>query len=144
MSNQPQSHNHVVVIVGGGAAGISVAAGLLRRHGDLDVAVVEPSESHYYQPGWTLVGGGAMTAEETHLQERDYMPDRATWIKDAVESFQPDENQVTLATGDKITYKYLVVAAGLKLDWESVSGLEDTLGNNGVTSNYRFDLALGA
>lgn len=141
MSNQPQSHNHVVVIVGGGAAGISVAAGLLRRHGDLDVAVVEPSESHYYQPGWTLVGGGAMTAEETHRQERDYMPDRATWIKDAVESFQPDENQVTLATGDKITYKYLVVAAGLKLDWESVSGLEDTLGNNGVTSNYRFDLA---
>ena len=141
MSKQTHSQNHVVVIIGGGAAGLSVAAGLLRKHNDLDVAIIEPSESHYYQPGWTLVGGGEMTAEETHRQEQDHMPDKVTWIKDAAASFQPDANQVTLASGNTVTYKHLVVAAGLQLDWDSVSGLVDTLGNNGVTSNYRFDLA---
>jgi sulfide:quinone oxidoreductase len=87
MSSQTPSQSHVIVIVGGGAAGLSVAAGLLRKHGDLDVAIIEPSNDHYYQPGWTLVGGGAMSAEETHRQEQDHMPDKATWIKDAVVSF---------------------------------------------------------
>lgn len=141
MSDQNFSQSHVIVIVGGGAAGLSVAAGLLRKSGDIDVAIIEPSSDHYYQPGWTLVGGGAMSAEETHRQEQEYMPDKATWIKDAVVSFQPDANQVTLASGKTVNYKYLVVAAGLQLDWDSVSGLVDTLGFNGVTSNYRFDLA---
>jgi sulfide:quinone oxidoreductase len=84
MSDQTSSSHHVVVIVGGGTAGLSVAAGLLRKHPDLDVAVIEPSEDHYYQPGWTLVGGGAMSAQETHHREQDHMPERATWIKDAV------------------------------------------------------------
>lgn len=141
MSDQNFSQSHVIVIVGGGAAGLSVAAGLLRKSGDIDVAIIEPSSDHYYQPGWTLVGGGAMSADETHRQEQEYMPDKATWIKDAVVAFQPETNQVTLASGKTVNYKYLVVAAGLQLDWSSVSGLVDTLGFNGVTSNYRFDLA---
>ncbi|WP_152207561.1 NAD(P)/FAD-dependent oxidoreductase [Marinobacter changyiensis] len=141
MSSQTSPGHHVVVIVGGGAAGLSVAAGLLRAHADLDVAVIEPSDDHYYQPGWTLVGGGAMSAEQTRHPEQDHMPEKATWIKDAVTSFEPAHNQVTLGSGKAVEYKYLVVAAGLQLDWDSIAGLSDTLGANGVTSNYRFDLA---
>ena len=134
-------HSHVVVIVGGGAAGLAVAGGLLRARPDLDVAVIEPSEDHYYQPGWTLVGGGAMGAESTRHSEREHMPDKATWIHDAAESFAPDNNQLTLASGKTVGYKVLVMAAGLKLDWDKIEGLAETLGKNGVTSNYRFDLA---
>lgn len=134
-------HTHVVAIVGGGAGGLAVAAGLLRLQPDLDVAVIEPSESHYYQPGWTLVGGGAMKASATHHQEADHMPSKATWIKDAVDTFDPESNQISLASGKTVGYRILVVAAGLQLDWGSIDGLTDTLGKNGVTSNYRFDLA---
>ena len=47
---------HDVVIVGGGAGGIADAASLLRRRSSLNIAIVAPRESHYYQPGWTLVG----------------------------------------------------------------------------------------
>lgn len=132
---------HEVLIVGGGTAGLSVAAALLRRLPGLDVAVIEPSEDHYYQPGWTLVGGGDMSAQATHRRAVDVMPAKATWIKQAAASFQPDVSQVTLDSGKQVTYKYLVVAAGLQLDWDNIAGLSETLGENGVTSNYRYDLA---
>lgn len=137
----PNTSKHDVLIIGGGTAGLSVAATLLRRQPNLDVAVVEPSEDHYYQPGWTLVGGGDMSAQATHRREADVMPDKATWIKQPAESFQPEDNQVTLASGECVAYKYLVVAAGLQLDWNKIDGLPETLGKNGVTSNYRYDLA---
>ena len=51
------------LIVGGGAAGIATAASLLRRRPGLDVVIVEPSERHYYQPGWTLVGAEPVQSE---------------------------------------------------------------------------------
>lgn len=133
--------SHVVVIVGGGAGGLAVAAGLLRAQADLDVAVIEPSEDHYYQPGWTLVGGGAMDANATHHREADHMPTGARWIKDSAQAFDPANNQLTLASGKTVGYRFLVMAAGLQLDWGTIDGLSDTLGQHGVTSNYRFDLA---
>lgn len=141
--NEPSNtdHSHVVVIVGGGAGGLAVAAGLLHAQPDLDVAVVEPSEDHYYQPGWTLVGGGAMNAGATHHQEADHMPSKATWIKEAAEGFEPENNRLTLANGKSIGYRILIMAAGLQLDWDMIEGLAETLGKHGVTSNYRFDLA---
>ena len=57
-----QSLNHEVVIIGGGSAGIATASSMLKRRPSLDIAIVEPSEDHYYQPGWTMVGGGVFEA----------------------------------------------------------------------------------
>lgn len=140
-TSQTTNKRHVVAIVGGGTAGLSVAAALLRRQPDLDVAVIEPSEDHYYQPGWTLVGGGDMAAAQTRRRETDVMPAKASWIKDAAATFQPDENRLTLASGATVEYRFLVVAPGLQIDWGAIEGLSETLGKNGVTSNYRYDLA---
>lgn len=135
------SRHHRVVIAGGGTAGIPVAAALLRQSPQLDVAIIDPSEDHYYQPGWTLVGGGDMQARDTHQRQADVMPDKATWIKETVSAFSPDDNAVELASGARMTYDFLVVALGLQLDWDAIEGLPQTLGKNGVTSNYRYDLA---
>ncbi len=130
------STHHSVVVVGGGAAGITVAA-LLRKRADApDVAIVEPSDHHWYQPLWTLVGGGVFPMEESRRDEADYIPDGATWIKDRAESFQPEQNQLTLASGATVTYDQLVVVPGLQLDWGKVEGLKDALGKGGVCSNY--------
>lgn len=135
---------HTVVIVGGGAAGAGVAASLLKRSPDLDIAIIEPADTHYYQPGWTLVGGGIFDAQQTAKPMASVLPRGVTWIKGAVTAFEPDHNIVRVdACGAPrtIAYDTLVVCPGLKLDWAGIDGLTDTLGQNGVTSNYRYDLA---
>ncbi|EMD81829.1 bifunctional protein tyrosine phosphatase family protein/NAD(P)/FAD-dependent oxidoreductase [Pacificimonas flava] len=132
---------HRVVIAGGGSGGLAAAASLLKRRRNLDIAVIEPSEQHYYQPGWTMVGGGVFRAEKTAQREADVMPDGVTWIRSAVAGFDPDAQTVELDDGSRVSYDLLIVAMGNRLAWEEVEGLEDTLGRNGVTSNYRYDLA---
>lgn len=135
------SRRHEIVVIGGGAGGIAVASSILRRAADVDIAIIEPADVHYYQPGWTMVGAGLFTPEETRRRMQDVMPPGVTWIRGAVSTFQPDANTVTLEDGSVVGYTKLVVAPGLKLDWDGVEGLVATLGENGVTSNYRYDLA---
>lgn len=130
-----------VVIVGGGAAGIATAASLLRRNAGLSVAVVDPAEHHYYQPGWTMVGAGVFTPEQTRRSEAEVMPDKVEWIRTAVTGFAPEDDRVELADGTLLAYRVLVAAPGLELAWDAIPGLADALGRNGVTSNYRYDLA---
>ena len=132
---------HTVLVVGGGSAGIATAASLLKRLSALYIAIIEPADTHYYQPGFTMVGGGIFTAPETHRPMAEVMPRGVSWIKAAVRSFTPEEKLVTLEDGRRIGYQVLILAAGLVLDWDAVAGLSATLGKNGVTSNYRFDLA---
>lgn len=130
-----------VVIVGAGAGGISVAASLMARQSGLNIAVIDPADIHYYQPGWTMVGGGIFDAQSTAKTMGSLIPRGIHWLKSAVAAFEPDNNAVILDGCRVVKYDRLVVCPGLKLDWEAVEGLEETLGRNGVTSNYRYDLA---
>lgn len=132
---------HTVVVIGGGAAGIATAASLLKRQPRLDIAIIEPSEVHAHQPGWTMVGGGVFDVATTMRPMKSVIPKGATWIRQAASTFQPGNNQVTLSDGSTVTYDVLVVAPGIRLAWEKIAGLSETLGKNGVTSNYRHDLA---
>lgn len=132
---QPKKHSQIV-IVGGGAAGIATAASLLKRDRDFDITIIEPRDTHYYQPGWTFVGSGVFKPAATRRPMEQVMPSGVEWIQDAVTGFEPDKNTVQLTSGVKISYDVLVVAPGLKLDWQQVKGLEETLGENGVASNY--------
>ncbi|HIP80401.1 MAG TPA: TIGR01244 family phosphatase [Kiloniellaceae bacterium] len=130
-----------VVVVGAGSAGIAVASSLLARAPELNIAVIDPADIHYYQPGWTLVGGGVFEADETVRTLSSVLPKNVHWIKAAVAAFEPERSVVLLEGCRAIEYGRLIVCPGLKLDWHKVEGLVDTLGQNGVTSNYRFDLA---
>lgn len=132
---------HQLVIVGGGNAGISVAAQLLRQNRQLDIAIIEPSDKHYYQPAWTLVGGGVFDAKKTVRPEPSVIPKGAQWIRQRVTGFDPEKNQLTLDNGETVNYQYLVVAPGIQLNWHEIKGLKETLGKNGVTSNYLYELA---
>lgn len=130
-----------VVVIGGGSAGIGVTASLLKRRPVLRIAIIEPSGKHYYQPAWTLVGGGAYDITETVKPMSDVIPRKAEWIQVAAAGFDPEHNRVHLADGRVIGYRQLIVCPGIRLAWEKIGGLEETLGKNGVTSNYRYDLA---
>lgn len=130
-----------VVIVGAGSAGIALAASLKKRDPQLRITLIDPSSEHYYQPGWTLVGAGVFDSKSTRRATRDLIPAGVTWQQQSVVSFDPANNQVSLDNGETVRYQQLVVCPGLKLDWSAVAGLEESLGKNGVTSNYRYDLA---
>lgn len=133
------SRRHKVVIVGGGNAGISVAARLCAKLPAGDVAIIEPSNTHYYQPMWTLVGGGVVDKSTTARTESSVIPSGAEWIRAAAERLDPENDRVILDNGDAVGYDYLVVAAGIELNWGGVKGLEGAVGSNEVCSNYSYD-----
>ena len=131
--------HHQVLIVGGGTAGISVASRLRKKVNS--IAIIDPAEKHYYQPLWTLVGGGCAKRETSERTEASVMPSGVDWIKDAATGFDPDNNAVSLAGGGTAKYDVLIVCPGIQLDWDKIPGVSDTLGKDGVSSNYTYDLA---
>ena len=127
-----------IVVIGGGTAGIGLVASLLKRDPGLNITVIEPDSQHYYQPAWTLVGGGAYSVKNTARPMSSVMPRQATWLQACVTDIAPDSKQLTLDDGRTVSYRNLVVCPGLRLAWEKIEGLQDTLGQNGVTSNYSY------
>jgi sulfide:quinone oxidoreductase len=132
------AEKHQIVIVGGGTAGITVAARLRRADPKLDLAIIEPSDKHYYQPLWTLVGGGVFPKEASVRPESEFIPDRATWIRSSVASFDPAQSAVVLSDGRRIGYDWLIVAVGIRILWDKIGGLSEALGKGGVCSNYSY------
>lgn len=130
-----------IVIVGAGSAGIATAASLLKRKPQLRICLIDPAEYHFYQPGWTMVGGGVFDVETTRRKMETVIPANTTWIQKAVDTFVPDNDNIVLDDGTEVYYDHLVIAAGIKLNWDAIEGLSETLGKNGVTSNYHYDLA---
>ncbi|MBW1762456.1 MAG: NAD(P)/FAD-dependent oxidoreductase [Deltaproteobacteria bacterium] len=133
------SEQHDVLIVGGGTAGITVAAQLLNQEVAPKVTIVEPSTTHDYQPIWTLVGGGVFPREVSRRPMADVMPRGATWIRDRIVSFEPEKNEVQTESGKTLAYNELVVGAGIQLNWDAVKGLPEAIGKGGVCSNYGYD-----
>ena len=133
--------DHQILIVGGGAAGIATATSLYKRDASLNIAIIEPSVTTYYQPGWTMVGAGVFEKSDTCRDMSAVWPAGVKRIKNEVISFDPKQNEVILRDGAIIGYNTLNVASGLKLDWDAVEGVKDALGQNSATAHYSYDLA---
>jgi sulfide:quinone oxidoreductase len=125
-----------ILIVGGGAAGLTVASQLRRARPELGITLLEPSGFHDYQPGWTLVGAGVFTLEQTRRDEATLIPPGVEWIQEAAVAFDPEANTVSTSGGRCLGYDALVVATGMRLCWEAIRGLPEALGRDGVCSNY--------
>jgi len=139
----PVSRSHRVVVVGGGSAGLAISHQLLRsgKFAQHDIAVVDPAEWHHYQPGWTLVGGGLKFKEDLRRRLDSLVDPNIRFYNHAVGAFAPESNELTLASGDRLSYDQLVVAPGVGINYGSVKGLPEALADpqSLVSSIYGYD-----
>jgi sulfide:quinone oxidoreductase len=136
--NAIKKDHYQILILGGGTAGITVAAQLRRKLKDYDLAIIEPSTKHYYQPLWTLVGAGVFPKQQSEREESAFIPKGADWIQDYVAELQPEQNCVVTRDGRRITYDYLVIALGIQVDWNKIPGLAEGVGTKQICSNYSY------
>ena len=129
-------HNFKLVVVGGGAGGCGTASKFVNKFGSGEVGVIEPNTMHYYQPMWTLVGGGVKTLAQSGRPMESLLPKGANWLKDSVTTFEPENNRLVTESGDVVNYDFLVVAMGLELRYEKIKGLPEAFDTPGVGSNY--------
>lgn len=126
-----------IVVVGGGAAGISTAAKLLRWLENPDITIIDPSDLHYYQPGFTLIGGGVYGADDVYKKQADCIPDGAKWIKDSVVEIDPSKNKISTLKSGTVPYDFLVLAPGIQINWDGVEGISrETLGEGDAHCIY--------
>jgi sulfide:quinone oxidoreductase len=128
-----------ILIVGAGSAGLTIAARLQKHFLPEEIAVIDPAEKHYYQPLWTLVGAGICPPEESEREMASLIPDGVLWYRDAVTTFLPEENAVTTQKGERLRYDALIVAPGIQVNWGAIEGLKESLGKDGVCSNYAYE-----
>ncbi len=125
-----------IVIIGGGTGGIMVAARLKKIRAHVDITIVEPADTHWYQPAWTLVGAGTYDMKKTAKPMSELMPKGVTWVKDYATGFKPEENKISTAKNGELSYDFLVVSPGLVMNTSLIEGLTEALGHGVVCSNY--------
>lgn len=126
-----------IVILGGGAAGMSMANRLATRLSGARITVVEPREQHYYQPGWTMIASGLWDAERTVRANADFRPADIDWRSQSAVGIDADARRISLADGSTLEYDILVVATGLQLNYDRIDGMStDLIGSHGIGSVY--------
>ena len=128
--------HYQILIIGGGTAGIMTAAQLLKKKTSNSIAIIEPADTHYYQPAWTLVGAGTYDYDKTAKPMATLIPKGVKWIKDKAKGFDADNNTLHTESSGDITYDYLVVAPGLVMEPSLIEGLPEALDKGVVCSNY--------
>lgn len=126
-----------IVILGAGLAGISLASKIRREMPKAKVVLIDKDETFIYQPGLTLVGIGFYTKDDITFEKSKYIPSGAEWIKQNASAILPEKNLVKLENGENINYDYLVIALGIKYEFDAVRGLNiDDINNpNGNISS---------
>ena len=124
-----------VLIVGGGNAGLSVAARLLRR-GVVKVGVVEPLAVHTYRPLLSYVGGGQASRSSAERTQESVTPDECTWLQDSAVGVDTESQTVRCTSGRVYRYADLVLAPGLVPDEAELADVFTAVDTEAVASYY--------
>ena len=125
-----------VLIVGAGTGGIMTAAQLRKKAPELTIGIIDPADTHWYQPAWTLVGAGAYSYQKTARAMSSVIPAGTEWLKDKVTSLDPDNNQLSTENSGVISYNELILSPGLVYNLDGIDGLREAMDTDYVCSNY--------
>ena len=129
--------NARIVILGAGAAGTAAANRLAERLDGAKITIVDARKQHLYQPGFTLIAAGLKPANYSVSGTGDWLPSDIDWIEEAAAEIDPVAKKIVTTGGKTVDYDYLVVATGIKLDFEAIEGMSlDLIGKNGIGSVY--------
>ncbi|WP_186388069.1 MULTISPECIES: FAD/NAD(P)-binding oxidoreductase [unclassified Stappia] len=134
---QPVATGAQILILGAGAAGTALANRLATRLPGARITLLDPRQAHYYQPGFTLIAAGLKPASYSVSTTAEWLPRNVDWIAEAAAEVDPEAKRVVTTSGRALSYDYLVVATGLKLDFDAIEGMStDLIGSNGIGAVY--------
>lgn len=126
-----------IVIAGAGAAGLALASRLRRSMPNATITIIDAKKDHHFQPGYTLIGAGLWSPAHVTSSNAAHMPHGVNWITEPVAEFNPEANTLVTTSGQRVTYDFLMIATGLKLDYEAIEGMsEELIGREGIASIY--------
>jgi sulfide:quinone oxidoreductase len=129
-----------LLVLGAGTAG-TMAVNKLRARLSRDewaITVVEPSDRHYYQPGYLFIPFGIYQPDEVVKPVTRFLPSGVDLVSASVERVLPDENAVLLEDGSRLPYDYLIIATGTTPRPDETPGMADDMGT-AVHEFYTFD-----
>jgi len=116
-----------IVILGSNFAGFTTAMQLskkLKKNEDYQLTVVSPTSDFLYVPSLIWVPFGRRTMQDIRFDLRPiFQREGIRFIQQAAERVDPDRNTVYLPDGEPLQYDYLVVATGVKMNFDIVDGL---------------------
>lgn len=141
----PVSSQAHIVIVGGGAAGLTAANRLTAGLKGAKITLIDARKEHFYQPGFTLVAAGIKPDNYVVTATADYLPQGVEWVQASAAEIDPEARKVVTTDGKTIAYDFLVVTTGLKLDYAAIPGMDTArIGQNGLGSIYHSPQAASA
>lgn len=116
-----------VVILGSNFAGFTAAMQLSKKRkkkDDLHITVISPTHDFLYVPSLIWVPFGRRKVEDIRFDLRPlFEKNNIEFIQKAAQRVDPDENLVYLPEGETVAYDYLVVATGVKMNFDVVDGI---------------------
>ena len=133
-----------LLVLGAGTAGTMVVNRLCRLL-DCDewqMTIVDPHETHYYQPGFLFIPFGMYGKADVVKPERDFIPAGVEVIKAEADVIEPDQNRVKLVDGRILQYDFLVIATGAQTRPEETPGLLEHEWHKSIFDFYTIEGAM--
>ena len=134
-----------LVILGAGTAGTMILNKLdpVLEKEDWQITIVDQYETHYYQPGFLFIPFGIYNKKDVIKPKRDFFPLGVDVIFDSIDKIQPDENKVLLSNKKVLSYDYLIIATGCKINPGETEGLLEDGWHKNIFDFYTIEGAMG-
>ena len=106
---------------------MNVSSHLAKFYNPKDIRVFEREEVHYYQPGYTMIGGDLCDSSKVIYQNSKLLNKEINWTQENVRLIKPEQNLIITLSGEEFTYEQLIMASGVKLDWDKIKGAREAL-----------------
>ncbi len=97
--------------------------GKMIKSGEAKVSLVSNSKYHTFQPGLLEIAFEGKNPRKLIREERSLVNRNVTYIEEKVDRIDLHQQEVSLESGRKLTYDYLIIATGSVPDPEAIPGL---------------------